>query len=55
MSRKHQLSLKRIHGRIVAVLERELRRLFSDEGSLIPIPIPTVVDQRRLDQRRSRD
>jgi hypothetical protein len=55
MNRKQQLSLKRIQGRIVAVLERELRRLFSDEGSLIPIRVRAVTNERRLDQRRSRD
>jgi hypothetical protein len=32
---------------------RMLQRLFS--ASLIPIPIRTMVDRRRLDQRRSRD
>jgi hypothetical protein len=47
-------SLRQIHGRIVVAVERELRRLLSNEGSLIPIPI-RVVDQRRLDRRRSRD
>jgi len=55
MSRKHHFSLKQIHDRIVAVLGREFRRLFSDEGPLIPIPIRAGVDQRRLDPRRSRD
>ena len=69
MSRKYQLSLLRrierplaerimslrqIHGRIVVAVERELRRLFNNEGSLIPIPI-RVVDQGRVDRRRSRD
>ncbi|MGZ5875560.1 MAG: hypothetical protein ACXWKP_26025 [Bradyrhizobium sp.] len=48
-------SLRQIHGRIVVAVERELRRLLGKEGSLIPIPVRTVVDQRRLDQRRSRD
>ena len=69
MSRKYQLSLLRrierplaepimslrqIHGRIVVAVERELRRLFNNDGSLMPIPI-RVVDQRRVDRRRSRD
>jgi hypothetical protein len=48
-------SLRQIHGRIVVAVERELGRLLGNEGSLIPIPVRTVVDQRRLDQRRSRD
>lgn len=70
MNPKHQLSLLRrlqrplaegitslrhIHGRIVVSIERELRRLFNDEGSLIPVPIPTAASRRRLDRRRSRD
>lgn len=70
MNRKHQSSLlgrierrlaegikslRRVHGRIVVSVERELRRLSSNEGSLIPIPIPTTVNQRRPDRRRSRD
>jgi hypothetical protein len=34
---------------------RMLQRLFGNTASLIPIPIRTIVDRRRLDQRRSRD
>jgi hypothetical protein len=48
-------SLRQIHGRIVVAVERELGRLLGNEASLIPIPVRTVVDQRRHDQRRSRD
>lgn len=48
-------SLGRIHGQIVAATERALQRLFSAEGSLVPIPIRTDVGRRRLDLRRSRD
>ena len=40
---------------IAVAAERALQRAFGSGGSLIPIPIRTVVNQRRLDQRRSRD
>jgi hypothetical protein len=29
-----------------------MQRLFGNSASLIPIPIRTIVDRRRLDQRR---
>ena len=48
-------SLRRIHGQIVAAVELTLRRAFNNDGSLIPIPVRTVVDQRRRDQCRSHD
>jgi hypothetical protein len=48
-------SLKQLGGRIASAMELMLQRGFSDEGLLIPIPVRTVDDRRRLDQRRPRD
>jgi hypothetical protein len=48
-------SLRWIHGQIVAAAELTLRRAFNNDGSLIPVPVRTVVDQRRRDQCRSHD
>lgn len=48
-------SLGQIRGQIVVATGRTLQRVFNDGGSLIPIPVRTVVDRRRLDQCRSRD
>jgi hypothetical protein len=48
-------SLRRVHGQIVAAAELTLQRAFNNDGSLIPLPVRTVVDQRRRDQCRSRD
>jgi hypothetical protein len=48
-------SLRRIHGQVVAATERTLQRVFNNDGWLIPIPVRTVVDRRRLDQCRPRD
>jgi len=39
-------SLRRIHGQIVVAIELTLRRAFND-SSPIPVPVRTVVDQRR--------
>jgi hypothetical protein len=66
MSGKYPLSLAALKGLtatiarttlgpIVATIERTLRSLFNDEGSLIPVPVATGADRRRLDRRRSRD
>jgi len=52
MTSKYLLSFLR---QLAAAAERALQRAFGSGGSLIPIPIRTVVNQRRLDQRRSRD
>ena len=41
-------------GQIVAGAELTLQRAFSNDASLIPIPIK-VLDQRRHDQRLSHD
>ena len=41
--------------RIVVAIEEVLQRVFSNEGSLIPIPIRAVVNRRRPDQRPTRD
>ena len=55
-------SLEQIHSQIVVAAERtlrrgfnELQRVFNDEVSLTPIPVGTVAERRRLNQRRSRD
>jgi hypothetical protein len=45
-------SLRQIHGQIVVATEQRLHRVFNNEGSLIPIPVRTVVDRRRFDQSR---
>jgi hypothetical protein len=67
MSSKYPLDLRRIELswaerikslgqiQIVEATERALRRLFNNEGSLIPIPIRTDADRRRRGQGRSRD
>ena len=47
-------SLRQIRGQIVVATERMLQRLFNNNGSLIPVPVRTVVD-RRLDRPRPRD
>jgi hypothetical protein len=48
-------SLKQIRGLVVAATERTLQRTFSNEGSLIPVPVRTVADRRQPDQSRPRD
>ncbi len=48
-------SLRQLCGQIVVATERTLQHAFNNEGSLIPVPVRTVVDRRRLDQCRSRD
>jgi hypothetical protein len=48
-------SLKQIHSQIVVAAERTLQRVFNNDGSLVPVPVRTVVDRRRLDRRRPRD
>jgi hypothetical protein len=48
-------SLKQIRGLVVAATERTLQRAFSNDGSLIPVPVRTVADRRQLDRRRPRD
>ena len=47
-------SLRRIHSQIVVATELTLQRAF-DDGSMIPVPVRTVVDQRRRNQCRSND
>jgi hypothetical protein len=44
-----------IHGQIVVGTERTLQRRFNNDDSLIPVPVRAVVNQRQLDQSRSRD
>jgi hypothetical protein len=48
-------SLRQIHSQIVVANERTLQHVFNNDGSLIPVPVRTVVDRRRLDQSRPRD
>jgi hypothetical protein len=48
-------SLRQIHGQIAVATERTLQHVFNNNGSLIPVPVRTVVDRRRLDQSRPRD
>lgn len=59
MSRKYPMSfyrhIERRWAEIVVATERALQRMFDRDGSLIPIPVRAVADQRRPDRRRSRD
>jgi len=48
-------SARQLHGQIVVATERTLQRVFNDDGSLIPAPVRTVVDRRRLDRSGPRD
>jgi hypothetical protein len=48
-------SLGRIHGQVFVATERTLQHVFNNDGSLIPVPIRTVEDRRRLDRSRPRD
>ena len=41
--------------RIVVAIEEVLQRVFSNEGSLIPIPVRVIANRRRPDQRSTRD
>jgi hypothetical protein len=52
MSSNYLLSFLR---QIAVAAERALQRAFGTGDSLIPIPIRTVMNPRRLDRRRSRD
>lgn len=45
-------SLGQIRGEIAVATSRALQRLFDNDGSLIPIPVRTAVERRRLDQSR---
>jgi len=47
--------LGQIYDQIVAAAAQALRRLFNNDGPLIPIPVRAVADRRRLDRHRSRD
>jgi hypothetical protein len=48
-------SLRDIRDRMIAASERALRRLFGNEGALVPIPVKTTTRQRRADPSRSHD
>ena len=45
-------SLKQLHGQIVVAAERMLQHAFYNEGSLIPVPVRTIVNRRRPCQSR---
>jgi hypothetical protein len=67
MSSKYRLSVRRrpvrkwaerfktLSGQLVVATERMLQRVFNNDGSLIPAPVRTVVDRRRLDRSRPHD
>ena len=46
---------KSLSGRIVVATGRTLQRVFNNEGSLLPVPVRTVVNRRRIDQSQTRD
>jgi hypothetical protein len=46
---------RQIYGQIIVAIERTLQRVFNNDGSLIPIPVKTVADRRRVDRCRPRD
>ena len=46
---------KSLSGRIVVATERTLQRLFNNEGSLLPVPVRTVVGWRRIDKSHRHD
>ena len=48
-------SLGQIRGQVVTATDRTLQRVFNYKSSLIPIPVRTVAERRRLDQYRPRD
>ena len=48
-------SLEQIRDQIVAAVERALPGAFNDKGSLVPIPVRTIVRKARLDRVRSHD
>jgi hypothetical protein len=48
-------SPRQIYGQIIVAIERTLQRVFNNDGSLIPIPVRTVANRRRLDRCRPRD
>jgi len=46
---------KSLSGRIVVATGRTLQRAFNNEGSLLPVPVRTVVSRQRIDQSQTRD
>jgi hypothetical protein len=48
-------SLGQIHGQVVVWAKRTLQHLFSNDDSLIPVPVRAIVDRRQLDRPRPRD
>ena len=47
--------LEKVSGKIVVAVERTLQRSLNHDGILIPVPVRTVADRRRLDRFRRRD
>jgi len=43
-------SLRQIHGHVFVATERTLQHVFNNDGSLIPVPIKTLANRRRLDR-----
>jgi hypothetical protein len=48
-------SARQLDGQIVVATEPTLQRVLNNDGSLIPAPVRTVVDRRRLDRSRPSD
>jgi hypothetical protein len=48
-------SPRQIRGQLVIGTERTLGRVIDNDGSLIPVPVRAVVDQRELDRPQPRD
>jgi hypothetical protein len=48
-------SLRQMRDQIALATERTLQRVLNNDGSLIPVPVRTIADGRRLDQSRPRD
>jgi hypothetical protein len=48
-------SLRQITGQSAVATAQRLRHVFSHDGSLILVPVRTVVDRRRLDRQRPHD
>lgn len=46
---------KSLSGRIAVAIERTLQRVLHNKGSLIPVPVRTVVGRRPIDQSKPRD
>ena len=47
--------LRQMQGQFVDAVERTLQRIFNNDGLLIPVPIRTIVNRRRLERPQPRD